>query len=520
MRPKSVEHVSYPKSCSLVEHGLLPTVRKLNLVMPTKCVSPYLHRISLSWTFSRQACADDESGSTTSEEQGERRNPRCSHVSVESTVRPPAPLSPATPCLPCTTVDAGTSPPPATDLHHVAVSTQTDDRLSVSIVGVGQAVPSVSPGRATSISCGTQCGMAIAELNATSTQFDFATSTQFDFKPLKATVASLGIQCLTGATERTSIGTQCGSTVVDDERKEALARAIFLESTENADAGTAKDKEAQDDEVDGSLAVITPVPRESVLEQECLPATAIPLEPGASADASAPTVAMWKSKHRRRKKKTAARTSILPQVSDNDETPTNPGAASGVGSNEICASETPVQHIEARANGELSTREAHGKFAASWAKHAPGGSPRRASTRVMFFWCALSLMLAVMWRRTGLERAMNIDRHIIPPAPSSANESEERRAQPPMWVVVGGSLTLGDVWTPRAGEGEEFEWFKDGKRLPGRTRCGALRCLGGGFLSFPLTVEACCSQSVLLHITLKGQSRARSSTGGRHNKFI
>lgn len=53
--------------------------------------------------------------------------------------------------------------------------------------------------------------------------------------------------------------------------------------------------------------------------------------------------------------------------------------------------------------------------------------------------------------------------------------AKEDRSQPPMWVVVGGSLTLGDVFVSsrafgRADNPESFQWYKDGNPILGQNR--------------------------------------------------
>lgn len=59
--------------------------------------------------------------------------------------------------------------------------------------------------------------------------------------------------------------------------------------------------------------------------------------------------------------------------------------------------------------------------------------------------------------------------------PRVVHEGQTKRAQPPVWVVAGGSLTLGDMLASRgsafmANDTGGVQWFRGGNVLPGQTR--------------------------------------------------
>lgn len=93
----------------------------------------------------------------------------------------------------------------------------------------------------------------------------------------------------------------------------------------------------------------------------------------------------------------------------------------------------------------------------------------------------LSLVLAGTWGGTRVSGEPRKGVGVVGVGYESSSPSvvqpstKEDRSQPPMWVVVGGSLTLGDVVVSsrafgRADSAESFQWYKDGNPILGQNR--------------------------------------------------
>lgn len=97
------------------------------------------------------------------------------------------------------------------------------------------------------------------------------------------------------------------------------------------------------------------------------------------------------------------------------------------------------------------------------------GGWRLGLTRRMLVCGIVGFVLAAAWGMTGGPGGVFA-------RDGGAIEGQEDRAQPPVWVTVGGSLTLGDVLASRrpvaeADDAREVQWFRDGRLLPGQIRC-------------------------------------------------
>lgn len=91
----------------------------------------------------------------------------------------------------------------------------------------------------------------------------------------------------------------------------------------------------------------------------------------------------------------------------------------------------------------------------------------------MMFW-GVAVVLATVWGARGRAGEASVHGGGLLTIRGVHNGHEER-AQPPVWVKVGGSFTLGDVLASRrsaANEGGAYgvQWFKGGHALPGQNR--------------------------------------------------
>ncbi len=91
--------------------------------------------------------------------------------------------------------------------------------------------------------------------------------------------------------------------------------------------------------------------------------------------------------------------------------------------------------------------------------------------------CAVigGLVLAVVWGLVGRPEAPRWEGGGLVGRGDPLESQSAVVAQLPVWVVIGGSLTLGDEVASRrpAAKGDGaggVQWFKDGRLLPGQTR--------------------------------------------------
>lgn len=114
------------------------------------------------------------------------------------------------------------------------------------------------------------------------------------------------------------------------------------------------------------------------------------------------------------------------------------------------------------------------------------GDIRVSRFRKVWFFCGVvGLVMAMVWVRSDFGRVARSTpdmsgRGRAPLAAFASRGENEEIIQPPMWVMVGGSLTLGDVVasqrTTRLDDGAGFQWVKDGHVIPEQTRCVNLKC--------------------------------------------
>ncbi|CAM9588186.1 unnamed protein product [Sphacelaria rigidula] len=384
-------------------------------------------RQTKSWT--RQALREpelhDESGSTTSEEQGEKRESH-SAPSPESPAHPAAHSAPTPFKLPMM-VDVDTSPESAVDFVSVSASTQTQSTSIVCSKGSEKAVQCTFPKRGVPISCGNQCGTPIRDM------------------------VSAGVQCCAEDVHHTSVGTQCSFPAAEAEQPAAPTTAevgtetdIITELPVQSTHRTSLNDESTDVKglhIPSCSSLESSVSRTRKVNDESVAPVATTASPGSDDDEVAvPVVVVDDSavpkgkKNKRKKHKSASRT---PESSDR-----------------------PVACNAAKSQSWT---------ASTWPAVSPAMKLIRACVPVLM--CSLAILLGGVWMGTYLGGAAEVDTYAsaFPREASQSYGHMERQTRPPMWVAAGSSLTLGDVWAPRAEQGDVFEWFKDGKLLPGRT---------------------------------------------------
>lgn len=444
-----------------------------------------------------QAALDDETGYTTSEEQGDKGDmpPAVTEESKTSNLSS-APQSPSIACgsqasdglvsisLAKDAASAGPAP--------ISVSTQTQDLVVVAArVQVDKGMQCVAPVGASNttvdrgtqcvgppptvmVSCGAQCGGAAIKTTSCGVQCIVRAPTQG---------VSCGIQCSADPVEKASVGIQ-SAVLVDDGREgnpgpvEHLAggppqgaasanggtgQSLLDDSQGNRDLGEASD--------DGTESV-TPQPSparigrlDDTLDDTPPTLPALPTLPvalvknfagrvhGSRTDGG---IAANSKKNRRKRAKAAA-------------------ARSATGSTgRTCA--PPFAHGSAGDSAGQSPagwRMVMGRFVGT-----RGGWLRRCC---ILFGVA-SLVLGAVWARTHgvvslAAGAMESGRQArAVHKTSGSHEALAKQAQPPVWVVSGGSLTLGDAMASQQAEGGPdsggaFQWVKDGTLVEGQTRC-------------------------------------------------
>lgn len=325
-------------------------------------------------------------------------------------------------------VDVDTSPESAVDFVSVSASTQTQSTSIVCSKGSEKAVQCTFPKRGVPISCGNQCGTPIRDM------------------------VSAGVQCCAEDVHHTSVGTQCSFPAAEAEQPVAPTTAevgtetdIITELPVQSTHRTSLNDESTDVKglhIPSCSSLESSVSRTRKVNDESVAPVATTASPGSDDDEVAvPVVVVDDSavpkgkKNKRKKHKSASRT---PESSDR-----------------------PVACNAAKSQAWT---------ASTWPAVSPAMKLIRACVPVLM--CSLAILLGGVWMGTYLGGAAEVDTYAsaFPREASQSYGHMERQTRPPMWVAAGSSLTLGDVWAPRAEQGDVFEWFKDGKLLPGRTR--------------------------------------------------
>lgn len=333
-----------------------------------------------------QMSVDDETGYTTSEEQGDREDAVLSAAST-----PPV--------------------PPAENQFPAKVSPVSVSSFAGK-VGVDKGVQCSPPEPKLMVSSASQCeGPARISISA---------GVQCSMPAPAPPVSSCGSQCSPDIGTQASTGVQCCLLVEKDAEEEsegATCPPVLV------GVGSA-----------GSLADLSKDEGEEAcdLNNDDTPAAgAIGSSAGACVDdrGTAP-----KSRTKRRKPKTT-RAAVQPPTAE-DATSRSPG-------------------VSKTARGGLS----------DWT---------RGLTRRVLVCGIVGFVLAAVWGMAGrLEGSRWQGRGVL--ARHAAHEGQEDRAQPPVWVTVGGSFTLGDVLASRRPvakeeDAGEVQWFRDGRLLPGQIR--------------------------------------------------
>lgn len=349
-----------------------------------------------------QVSVDDETGYTTSEEQGDRGE------SILSSA-PTPPIPPAG-----NKFTAKVSPGSA--------STRTlGSAFAAMAAGVDKGVQCLAPEPRMMVSRASQCeGPARVSISA---------GVQCSMP-----VSSCGSQCRSDIRTRASTGVQCSLLVENDAGEEFQGAAISPTLAGVGSAGSLADlskddcEEACDVNSDGKTALPRPL---GPSEQAQLIRAAAAIDSSASAWVDDRGTAP-KSKKKRRKPK-ATEAAVRP--------PTVEGAAS-------------------RSSGGSHTT---GGGLGDWT---------RGLTRRVFLCGIVGVVLAGVWGMAGRPGGRSWQGHGVLTR-HGAHKGQEDRAQPPVWVIVGGSLTLGDVLAshrPEEHGAGEVQWFKDGRLLPGQIR--------------------------------------------------
>ena len=336
-----------------------------------------------------QVSVDDETGYTTSEEQGDR----------EEATPPTAPPSPP--------VESSV----LAERSAVSASTQTArlDSASAGNVGIEVGVQSSVPIRNLLVSTASQCERPARVLISTGVQCGV---------PASGPLVSGGSQPCRDTSTRASIGVQCALLVQEDVGGN---RPVATLSPTITPAGVGAQGSATCSSKSTAGLGGLGLPRSPVADI-AIPA-AVQTAPSAGFgvyDGGASS----KSARRRKKAKAAAQ----------------PASAEG----------TVVRPSKSCSAGV-----------------------KRGLTRGCVFCGVIGLVLAAVWGWIGCPEASWQGGGLL--ARRGPLEDQNDGVQPPVWVVIGGSLTLGDEVSSRRRAAEEdgaggVQWFKDGRLLAGQTR--------------------------------------------------
>lgn len=341
-----------------------------------------------------QVSVDDETGYTTSEDQGDRED------AVLSTASTP-PIPPAENQF-------------AAKVSPVSAPTLTLDSAFAEKVGVDKGVQ-CDPEPTLMVSSASQCeGPARISISA---------GVQCSMPAPAPPVSSCGSQCGSDIETPASAGVQC-SPLAEKDAEEKLRGAKFAPVV--AGLGCA-----------GSLAVLSKDVSEEAcgLDSDGKAALPQPLRQSEQAQLIGVNERGTAPKNKKKRRKPKATGAAAPPTVE-DATTRSSGA-----------SKTP--------RGELR----------DWAW---------GLTRRLFVCGIVGFVLAAVLGMTGRPGGSSWRASGVL-ARFGAHEGQEDRAQPPVWVTVGGSFTLGDVLASRRPVAEdddagEVQWFRDGRLLPGQIR--------------------------------------------------
>lgn len=442
-----------------------------------------------------QVALDDETGYTTSEEQGDKGDmPPADTEESKTSNLSSAPQSSSIACgskasdglvSPSLAEDAASAGPAP-----ISVSTQTQDlAVVVARVQVDKGMQCVAPVGASNttvdrgtqcvgpplmVSCGAQCGGAAIKTASRGVQSIVRAPTRG---------VSCGIQCSADPVGKASVGIQ-SAVLVDDGREgnpgsvehlaegppQGAARAnggteqnLLHDSQGNRDLG-----EASDDGTESVTPQPSPARRgrlDDTLDDTPPTLPALPSPPAALVKNFAGRVhgsrtdggiAANSKKNKRKRAKAAAARSAAGSTGKTCAPPSAHGSA-----------------VDSAGQSPAGWRMVMGRFV--------GGRGVWLRRCCVLFGVA-SLVLGAVWARThgvvslaaGAMESGKQARAVH--KTSGSHEALAKEAQPPVWVVSGGSLTLGDAMASQQaeggpGSGGAFQWVKDGTLLEGQTRC-------------------------------------------------
>ncbi|CAM9240966.1 unnamed protein product [Ectocarpus fasciculatus] len=389
---------------------------------------------STAATVRPQVLVDDETGYTTSEEQGDREcSTSCGGESREDG-------SVASPLV---------EAPSLTKLFPVSSTTQTLNSASTGKGGVDVGVQCCAPD---AVDQGVQCLLPSPKLRVSCasqcerTRTSISTGVQCVI-PAPTTMVSRASQSCSRAVAQASSGVQCSLLVAAAESKGgALGKGPRSgdPSPSSPDAGVT---------TVGTQDMMAPAfedtyeePRDSNGDLE----RALPQFPGSAMTAR-----------------------VVPAVALSDS------STGGYGGDGVPAPRSKKRRKKAKA-GFAAGRSAAAKSVLdrpteAWSK-AQGvgvGVWKRWLVSMAAFCGVVGLMLATAGgarRGAGDASWQGGDRL----TPRVVHEGQTKRAQPPVWVVAGGSFTLGDVLASRgsafmANDTAGVQWFRGGNVLPGQT---------------------------------------------------
>lgn len=446
----------YPKA----DGSVLPTP-------PTHCRLP-----SAFWKRQPQVAVDDETGYTTSEEQGDKEDgsPSINHGCVAFAASSPS-LPQTHPCSASANPrgDACASPatadPPRT--FSVCASTQTEGTLDAA------PIPNVTA----TIDIGLQFQCDAPEALDEEVQWEGAPpptmvsrAVQFEGAGEKM-MASKGVQCAVEtdgpdgpcASQDVSPGMQCGPDTADSDSGgvERLRRVSedagetpptvnnLLRCATRGDGGAGQNPSGNSER-----------PTERPNDSDDVPERELPQAVPGSRNANPPAAAVEPS--------------TKPAVVDHGEGPPR----------------SRKKRKKPKPGGAGASRPT----AAVDGLHPPPDCSRKPVRgwrgRISWFWGAalfgaVGVVLAGAWATDwGRAGASAEGRDVAATAGAQQVREERAQAQPPVWVVAGSSITLGDVGefergAQRAEGVGRVQWVKDGAILPGQTRCGDVVFFGG-----------------------------------------
>ncbi|CAN0164190.1 unnamed protein product [Scytosiphon promiscuus] len=379
-------------------------------------------------------CVDDETGYTTSEEQGDREDamPLTSPAMPQNSRSGKSRGEGRTPLLPAGTLSRAESFPAST-LTQALGSASTDRR------GFGVGMHGAAPEL---VEQGIQCFIpAPKKMVSTASQLggpgriSISTGVQCD---ILMAGESRDTQCRSDTTKHTSIGVQCslpvenGETETRTEASMAAVAAVRGEGSVTSDFSG--DKRGRTGDPGEELPRVT---RPSSRPSETADSASAEILVGSYVNVGVEdTVGVPKSKKKRKKGKAmgvAARST----------------ASAGV------AGRSPIALLKTTAG-------------------VGDGVWTHLLWRGVCFCGLVGLLLVSVWGARGRAAETSLGGTDLL-ATHIAHEDREGAAQPPVWVMVGGSLTLGEMLASRRPPSKEkgaggVQWYKGDRLLPGQTR--------------------------------------------------